>query len=349
MRQKCDKNGTIFSSGSAILFLPGKIDLQNVREWCILLRVIEQLTFRRDRILADWKRTNGEGAPLIDQKMAEELLGLRCVDTDAAAGGFGVKLRMQRVTELFRMAMYPNIFSTEPIPAEALPGFVAEKLEQGAELLYELTKVAFRCDGGESGACTDEKAALAVEKFLASLPGIMRVLQTDIDAAYLGDPAAKNRVEILLAYPAFEAISIYRLAHGLLEAGVPLLPRIMTEYAHQRTGIDIHPAARIGERFFIDHGTGVVIGETCVIGCGVKLYQGVTLGAKSFELDGDGNPVKGIKRHPDIGDRVVIYAGATILGGDTHIGHDSIIGGNVWLTHSVPPESKVYNTLSSRM
>ena len=285
-------------------------------------------------------------------ELAEKLLTLRCGETDTGCqdsglrSGFGIKLRMQRVTELFRMAMYPHIFSTEPISSEVLAGFVAEKLRQGTDLLCELSKTAFRADGNP---CPDEAATPAVQTFLASLPEVMRLLQTDIDAAYLGDPAAKNRLEVMLAYPAFEAISIYRLAHALLETGVPLLPRIMTEYAHQRTGIDIHPGATIGEGFFIDHGTGVVIGETCVIGSGVKLYQGVTLGAKSFELDDDGNPVKGIKRHPDIGNRVIIYAGATILGGDTHIGDGSIIGGNVWLTHSVPPGSKVYNTLSSRM
>lgn len=285
-------------------------------------------------------------------ELAQELLTLRCEETDTGCqgsglrSGFGIKLRMQRVTELFRMAMYPHIFSTEPISPDALPGFVAEKLQQGAELLRELSKTAFRVSGDPS---PEQAANRAVETFLASLPAVMRLLQTDIDAAYLGDPAAKSRVEIMLAYPAFEAISIYRLAHALLGSGVPLLPRIMTEYAHQRTGIDIHPGARIGEGFFIDHGTGVVIGETCVIGSRVKLYQGVTLGAKSFELDDEGNPVKGIKRHPDIGDRVIIYAGATILGGTTCIGDDSVIGGNVWLTHSVPPGSKVYNTLSARM
>jgi serine O-acetyltransferase len=145
----------------------------------------------------------------------------------------------------------------------------------------------------------------------------------------------------MLAYPAFEAISVYRLAHRLYELKLPLLPRMMTEYAHQITGIDIHPGAKIGRYFFIDHGTGVVIGETCTIGEHVKLYQGVTLGAKSFELDENGNPVKGIKRHPDIGSRVVIYAGATILGGDTVIGDDCVIGGNVWLTRSVEAGSRV--------
>ena len=138
---------------------------------------------------------------------------------------------------------------------------------------------------------------------------------------------------------------IYRLAHELYKLGVPMIPRIMTEYAHQNTGIDIHPGAEIGRSFFIDHGTGVVIGETTTIGDRVKMYQGVTLGAKSFDLDENGNPVKGIKRHPDIGSNVIIYAGATILGGDTRIGDNSIIGGNVWLTHSVAPNSIVYNTI----
>ena len=147
----------------------------------------------------------------------------------------------------------------------------------------------------------------------------------------------------MLAYPAFEAISIYRLAHRLYELAVPLIPRMMTEYAHRITGIDIHPGAKIGKYFFIDHGTGVVIGETCTIGDHVKLYQGVTLGAKSFALDEQGNPVKGIKRHPDIGNNVIIYAGATILGGDTVIGDDCVIGGNVWLTHSRRPQTVFYN------
>ena len=146
-----------------------------------------------------------------------------------------------------------------------------------------------------------------------------------------------------MSYPGLFAISVHRLAHALHRSGVPLIPRVMSEYAHTRTGIDIHPGATIGSGFFIDHGTGVVIGETCVIGKRVKLYQGVTLGALSFAKDDQGNLVKGIKRHPDVGDRAIIYAGATILGGETVIGHDSVIGANVWLIHSVAPHSKVYN------
>ena len=175
-----------------------------------------------------------------------------------------------------------------------------------------------------------------ISSLLLGLPEVRRQLQTDLEAAYAGDPAAKSLDEIILCYPAFTAISTYRLAHILDRKGVPLLPRVMTEYAHRLTGIDIHPGATIGDYFFIDHGTGVVIGETTTIGERVKLYQHVTLGAKSFAVGEDGTLVKGIKRHPDIGDRVVVYSGATILGGDTQIGNDCVIGGSVWLTHSVP-------------
>lgn len=182
----------------------------------------------------------------------------------------------------------------------------------------------------------DDKSAGAVTRSLIeALPKLYRLLKTDLAAAYRGDPAARAVDEIILCYPSFFAIATYRLAHVLYCGNVPLLPRVMTEYAHRKTGIDIHPGAQIGESFFIDHGTGVVIGETATIGSGVKIYQHVTLGAKSFDLDGDGIPVKGVKRHPDVGDRVVIYAGATILGGQTRIGNDCVIGGSVWLTHSV--------------
>lgn len=184
-------------------------------------------------------------------------------------------------------------------------------------------------------------AKAVLESFISRLPYVRSLVQTDIQAAYDGDPAAKSYDEVVLTYPAFTAITSYRLAHELYLLNVPLLPRIITEYAHQKTGIDIHPGARIGAYFFIDHGTGVVIGETTVIGQHVKLYQHVTLGAKSFELGSDGKPVKGIKRHPEIGDYAVIYAGATILGGDTKIGHHCIIGGNTWITHSVEPYSRI--------
>ncbi len=180
------------------------------------------------------------------------------------------------------------------------------------------------------------------DAFLAQLPRIKRQLVGDADAIFLGDPAATSCEEVLICYPGFYAISIHRFAHELYRMHIPIIPRIMSEYAHTQTGIDIHPGATIGDRFCIDHGTGTVIGETATIGHDVKLYQGVTLGAKSFALDESGHPVKGIKRHPDIGDRVVIYANAVILGGDTVIGNDCVIGGNVWMTTSVPEGTVVY-------
>ena len=182
-----------------------------------------------------------------------------------------------------------------------------------------------------------------VAELISRLPAIRNKLQTDILAAYQGDPAARNLDEIILAYPAFTAISAYRVAHELFTMNVPLIPRIITEYAHRKTGIDIHPGATIGEYFFIDHGTGVVIGETSTIGDRVKIYQNVTIGAKSFDVAPDGSLVKGIKRHPDIGNDVVIYAGATILGGNTRIGDHCVIGGNVWLTYSVNDGEVVLN------
>ncbi|HMC63690.1 MAG TPA: serine acetyltransferase [Gemmataceae bacterium] len=186
--------------------------------------------------------------------------------------------------------------------------------------------------------------ALAQEKtikLLQSLPELRTVLEQDVQAAYEGDPAAKSCHEIIFCYPGLEAITIYRIAHQLLLLGVPLIPRIMTEHAHSKTGIDIHPGARIGPSFFIDHGTGVVIGETCDIGAHVKLYQGVTLGALSFPRDADGNIIRGMKRHPTLEDEVVVYANATILGGETVVGHHAVIGSNVWLTHSVDPHTVV--------
>jgi serine O-acetyltransferase len=186
--------------------------------------------------------------------------------------------------------------------------------------------------------------AIAQQKaigLLRRLPELRYLLEQDVQAAYLGDPAAKSYHEIVFSYPGVEAVSVYRLAHELLLQGVPLIPRIMTELAHSKTGIDIHPGARIGPGFFIDHGTGVVIGETCDIGRTVKLYQGVTLGALSFPRDASGNIIRGMKRHPTLEDEVVVYANATILGGETVIGHHAIIGSNVWLTQSVAPHTVV--------
>jgi serine O-acetyltransferase len=182
--------------------------------------------------------------------------------------------------------------------------------------------------------------AVAIE-FLERIPELRSVLATDVQAAYDGDPACQSLDEVIFCYPGLDAVTVYRLAHVLWELGVPLIPRMMTEWAHKETGIDIHPGAKLGHHFFIDHGTGVVIGETTEIGEHVKLYQGVTLGALSFPTDAEGNLIRGKKRHPTIEDRVVIYASATILGGDTVIGHDSVIGSSVWLTSSVEPYATV--------
>jgi serine O-acetyltransferase len=190
----------------------------------------------------------------------------------------------------------------------------------------------------------EELTALAVEKiiaFLLRIPSIREKITGDVTASYEGDPAARSFDEIILSYPGLAAIAVYRVSHELHLLSIPLIPRIMTEYAHSKTGIDIHPGARIGDNFFIDHGTGVVIGETTIIGNNVRIYQGVTLGALSFRKDKDGRVIKGGKRHPTIEDNVVIYAGATILGGDTFVGKNSIIGGNVWLLESVPPNTTV--------
>lgn len=178
-------------------------------------------------------------------------------------------------------------------------------------------------------------------RFMKKLPEIRRLLRGDVEAAMQGDPAAARFEEIIFGYPGIKAMTIYRVAHELYHQEIPILPRIMTEYAHTVTGIDIHPGAHIGERFFIDHGTGVVIGETCIIGDGVKIYQGVTLGALSLPRDEKGELVRGTKRHPTVEEGVTIYAGASILGGETTIGAGSVIGGNVWLTGTIPPGTKV--------
>jgi len=206
-------------------------------------------------------------------------------------------------------------------------------------LCHEATKIGCR-DPQRSNDFEALGQAKAVA-FLEQLPDLRKILAMDVQAAYDGDPACKSHDEVIFCYPGLDAITVYRLAHILHGLDIPLIPRMMTEWAHGRTGIDIHPGAKIGRYFFIDHGTGVVIGETTEIGDWVKLYQGVTLGALSFATDGEGNMVRGTKRHPTLEDRVVIYANATILGGNTLIGHDSVIGSNVWLTHSVAPGSVV--------
>jgi serine O-acetyltransferase len=204
---------------------------------------------------------------------------------------------------------------------------VWESIENGLESLLHSMKDQL-----------SEEPAVIANRFLDRIPVIYNLLQTDVEAMVAGDPAATTSYEVIRTYPGFYALAFYRLAHGLHQEKVPLIPRILTEYAHSKTGIDIHPGASIGRYFFMDHGTGIVIGETTVIGERVKLYQGVTLGALSVDKS-----MASMKRHPTIEDGVVIYSGATILGGDTVVGKGSVIGGNVWLTRSVPANTKIYH------
>lgn len=246
-----------------------------------------------------------------------------------------------RVVTGLRAALFPAHFGPADLTESGVDYFVGHTLDRTLQTLHEqvLRGLLFETGGCDRARC-ESRAVEVTRHFAASLPGVRALLETDITAAYEGDPAATSPDEAVFCYPGVTAITHQRLAHLLYASDVPLIPRMMAEVAHADTGIDIHPGARIGASFFIDHGTGVVIGETCIIGQRVRLYQGVTLGAKSFPLDEQGHPIKGVPRHPIVEDDVVIYAGATILGRVT-IGRESSIGGNVWLTRSVPPRSKV--------
>jgi serine O-acetyltransferase len=239
--------------------------------------------------------------------------------------------------------IYPGYFGDQSLYREYLHGHLGDQLfALSRKLEAEVCRsLAANCGRPGAGAGPGLKAGEVVTAFLERLPDVMDLIAADVEAAYEGDPAATCLEEVVLAYPGVKAVFTYRIAHLLHDLGVPLIPRIMTEFAHNETGVDIHPGATIGREFFIDHGTGVVIGETTVIGDRVKLYQGVTLGALSFPRDVRGGLVRGTKRHPTLEDEVVVYAGATILGGGTVVGRGSVIGGNVWLTTSLPPGSKV--------
>lgn len=265
-----------------------------------------------------------------------------------------------RILENLCSVLYPGFYGVQHLTPENVEYHVGALVDDIAADLYEQVVLAYGFEAPEeaqpagNGAGGGEKARLAhlaeaaVERFLGRLPVLRRLLLLDVEAAMDGDPAARSYAEIIFAYPGFEAITIQRIAHELWDLQVPLLPRIMTEIGHSKTGIDIHPGARIGESFFIDHGTGVVIGETAVLGKHVKIYQGVTLGALSFPKDERGRLLRGAKRHPTLCDNVVVYAGATILGGDTVIGEGAIIGGNTWVIESVPPGERVLYTRTSR-
>jgi serine O-acetyltransferase len=253
----------------------------------------------------------------------------------------------------FLNTLYKKHISTEVYPAtSSVSRFITkilltlfpEQTKKHYQTIDELQQAFDKHESELTGILTsmqrhlETPAAEISAKFIEQLPEVHRLLTTDVQAILNGDPAAKTEYEVVRAYPGFYAIAFYRLAHVLHKLDVPLVPRVITEFAHSKSGIDIHPGAEIGEYFYIDHGTGVVIGETAVIGNKVKLYQGITLGALSVSKD-----MASLKRHPTIEDNVVIYSGATILGGDTIIGHDSIVGGNVWLTRSIPPFTKIYH------
>jgi serine O-acetyltransferase len=240
--------------------------------------------------------------------------------------------------------MYPGYFSEACMDEVNMRYYLGQEVVEFFQILSEQIATAIRHDCVRFDlVCTncEERGQRAALQFLKDIPNLQAVLAKDIIAAHEGDPASKYFDEIIFSYPGLFAITVYRMAHHLLEQGVPLIPRIMTEYAHSLTGIDIHPGVHIGESFFIDHGTGVVIGETTTIGDRVRIYQGVTLGALSLSKD-EVERLRNKKRHPTIEDDVIIYSNATILGGKTVIGARSVIGGNVWLTESVPPDTTVF-------
>jgi serine O-acetyltransferase len=252
------------------------------------------------------------------------------------------------VIEDLKEILYLGYRNRDRLQSSNVIYYVGDIVDRLHDRLVELCERAICHGQGSNNACTPERQAalgqLAHQKsldFLQQIPDIRRALAKDVEAAYAGDPACKSLDEVIFCYPGLEAITVYRLAHALHLLQIPLLPRMMTEWAHNKTGIDIHPGAQIGEYFFIDHGTGIVIGGTSIIGDWVKLYQGVTLGAASFPKDETGELIRNTKRHPTIEDNVVIYANATILGGKTVIGKDSVIGSSVWLTYSVPAGTTV--------
>lgn len=252
--------------------------------------------------------------------------------------------KLSQIVRIIREIIFPGYFGNTSLRSDTTRHYIGVYIDELFELLSEqiLAGLCFTCQNPEM-VDLQERSRFAqglAADFISFLPEIRRLLITDVEAAFLGDPAANSRSEVIYCYPTIRAIINHRVGHQLLKLGVPLIPRIISEMGHSETGIDIHPGAQIGESFTIDHGTGVVIGSTCIIGKNVKLYQGVTLGAKSFPLDADGNPIKGIPRHPIVEDNVIIYAQATILG-RIRIGENSVIGGNVWVTNSLPPNTKL--------
>lgn len=252
---------------------------------------------------------------------------------------------LEDIIELARSIIFPGYFGNSQINSQTIHYHIGVNTEKLFVLLAEQIHAGL-CFLNHKDECYEEcnnRSLSLAAKFVSKLPELRCILETDVEATYNGDPAAESFGEVIFCYPAIRAISNYRIAHELLLLGVPIIPRMITEMAHSETGIDIHPGAKIGDSFTIDHGTGVVIGATAVIGNHVKLYQGVTLGAKSFPLDDHGNPIKGIPRHPIIEDNVIIYSNATILGRIT-VGKGAVIGGNIWVTENVPVNGRVVQT-----
>ncbi len=251
---------------------------------------------------------------------------------------------LHEIIELCRAILFPGFYGKSTVNHHTITYHIGVNIERLYNLLTEQIHAGLCFDAKETGDCAcDTKREKAIDlagQFISRLPALREVLATDVEAAYNGDPAAESYGEIISCYPIIKALSNYRIAHELLLLGVPLIPRIITEMAHSETGIDIHPAARIGHHFTIDHGMGVVIGATCIIGNHVKLYQGVTLGAKSFPLDDDGHPIKGIPRHPILEDDVIVYSNATILGRIT-VSRGATVGGNIWVTEDVPAGARL--------
>lgn len=285
----------------------------------ILTQTIEKLSRRES--LKELFHQHRDGDPLPSAKALEEIIGLA------------------------RSILFPGFYGKPTVNITTLNYHIGVNVERLHKLLTDqiLAGLCFMDTEQTAGDCMPlyrrPQAEELATKFIERLPDIRAVLATDVDAAYNGDPAAESKAEIISCYPVIKALVNYRLAHELVKLGVPLIPRIITEMAHSETGIDIHPAAQIGHHFTIDHGTGVVIGATCIIGNNVKLYQGVTLGAKSFPLDSDGNPIKGIPRHPILEDNVIVYSNATILGRIT-IGKGCVVGANIWVTEDMEPMSR---------
>lgn len=293
--------------------------------------------------LSDYTHTLTQAVSELSDKHSYEGLFHQYKDGDPLPSGKSLR----RIVELSREVLFPGYFGNSTVHRRTINYHIGVNVEELFGLLTEQIQAGL-CFGLENTPSDNvikkipdrDTAASIAARFISRLPEIRRILATDVEAAYYGDPAATCFGEIICCYPIIRAITNYRIAHELYILNVPLIPRIITEMAHSETGIDIHPGAQIGHHFTIDHGTGVVIGATCIIGNNVKLYQGVTLGAKSFPLDENGNPIKGIARHPILEDDVIVYSNATILGRIT-IGKGATIGGNIWVTESVPAGSRI--------